>query len=188
LFRPVRILSFLKCQQDRGGEYELKQFNEFCEQHYIIHETTPPYSPESNGVAERKNRILKNIMNAMLISSGAPLNLWEEAILSAYHIQNRIPYKKTSITPYEIWKGHVPNLNYLKVWGCLAKILLPEPKRKKLGPKIFDCMFIGYAYHSASYMFLVTGSDNNVMEINIIVETKNVEFFEHVFSLKNSCW
>jgi len=90
---------------------------------------------------KEKNR-LKNIMNAMLISSDIPLNLWGEAILSACHIQNRIPYKKTGISPYEIWKGHAPNLNYLKVWGCLAKVL-PEPKRKKLGPKIFDCMFIG---------------------------------------------
>ena len=44
-----------RLRSDRGGEYELKQVNEFCE-HGIIHETTPPYSPESNGVAERKNR------------------------------------------------------------------------------------------------------------------------------------
>ena len=45
-------------------------------------------------------------------------------------------------------------------------------------------MFIGYAYHSASYRFLVTRSDNNIMEINTIVETKDAEFFEHVFPLK----
>ena len=64
---------------------------------------------------KEKNRTLKNIMNAMLISSGAPLNLWGEAILSTCHIKNRIPSKKTSITPYEIGKGHAPNLNYLKV-------------------------------------------------------------------------
>ena len=57
---------------------------------------------ESNGVAERKNRTLKNMMNAILISSGAPLNLWGEAILSTCHIKNRIPYKKIGITPYEI--------------------------------------------------------------------------------------
>ena len=82
------------------------------------------------------------MMNAMLIRSGAPLNIWEKAILSACHIQNRMPYKKTDITPYEIWKGHAPNLNYLKVWRCLTKVLLPKLKRKKLGPKTFDCMFI----------------------------------------------
>ena len=55
------------------------------------------------------------MMNAMLVSSGAPLNLWGEAILSAYHIQNRIPYKKTGKTPYKLWKGYTPNIAYLKV-------------------------------------------------------------------------
>ena len=125
------------------------------------------------------------MMNAMLISSDAPLNLWGEVILSACHIQNRIPYKKIGITQYEIWKDHAPNLNYLKVWGCLTKVLLPEPKRKKLGPKTLDCMFIGYAHHSASYRFRVTRSGNNVLKINTIVETKNAELFEHVISLKH---
>ena len=61
---------------DRGGEYEPNPFNSFCEDHRIIHETTPPYSPESNRVIERKNRTLKEMMNAMLVSSGALLNLW----------------------------------------------------------------------------------------------------------------
>ena len=58
------------------------------------------------------------MMNAMLISSGASLNLCGEAIHSTCHIQNRVPYKKTGITPYEIWKEHALNLNYLKVWGA----------------------------------------------------------------------
>ena len=61
---------------DRGGEYESNPFNYFCEDHEIIQETTPPYSLESNGVAERKNRTLKEMMNAMLVSLRASLNLW----------------------------------------------------------------------------------------------------------------
>ena len=64
-----------RLRTDRGGEYESNPFNSFCEDHGIIHETTPPYSPKSNGVVERKNRTLKEMMNAMLVSSRAPLNL-----------------------------------------------------------------------------------------------------------------
>ena len=100
---------------DRGGKCESNPFNTFCEEHEIIHETTPPYFLESNGVVERKNRTLKEMMNAILVSLGASLNLWGEAILSAYHIKNRIPYQKTSKTPYELWKGYTPNIGYLKV-------------------------------------------------------------------------
>lgn len=87
---------------DREGEYDSNPFSAFGEENGIIHEVIPPYSLESNGVAERRNRTLIDMINAMLVSSGAPLNLWGEAILSACHLQNRIPYKKTGKTPYEL--------------------------------------------------------------------------------------
>ncbi|KAL0431577.1 UNVERIFIED_CONTAM: Retrovirus-related Pol polyprotein from transposon TNT 1-94 [Sesamum radiatum] len=62
-------------RSDRGGEYGAP-FEEFCSKFGIIHQTTAPYSPQSNGIAERKNRTLKEMMNAMLINSGLPQNLW----------------------------------------------------------------------------------------------------------------
>ena len=65
-----------RLRTDRGGEYESNPFNSFYEDHGIVHKTTSPYSPESNGVAERKNRNLKEMMNAMLVSLRASLNLW----------------------------------------------------------------------------------------------------------------
>ena len=70
--------------------------------------------------------------------------------LSTCFIQNRVPFKKTSKTPYELWKGYAPDLKYLKVWGCLVKVLLPEPKKRKISPKTFVCMFIGYAFNSTA--------------------------------------
>ena len=70
------------------------------------------------------------MMNAMLVSSRALLNLWGKVILSTCHIQNRIPYKKIGKTFYELWKGYAPNIAYLKVCGCLAKVLSPNLKNK----------------------------------------------------------
>jgi len=62
--------------------------------------------------------------------------------------------------------------------------MLPDPKKRKIGSKTSDYMFLGYAEHSVAYRFLVVKSD--VIEHNTIVETKNVEFFEHIFPLKVS--
>ena len=60
--------------------------------------------------------------------------------------------------------------------------MLPDPKKRKIGSKISDCLFLGYAEHNVAYRFLVLNSD--IIERNTIVETKNVEFFEHIFPLK----
>ena len=58
----------------------------------------------------------------------------------------------------ELWKG-APNLKYLKVWGCLVKVMLPDPKKRKIGSETSDCMFIGYASNSVAYRFLALKSD-----------------------------
>ena len=63
-------------QSDRGGEYKSNEFSDFCSTHGIIHQTMAPYTPMQNGVAERKNITLKEMMNFMLNDSGAPPNLW----------------------------------------------------------------------------------------------------------------
>ena len=60
--------------------------------------------------------------------------------------------------------------------------MLPEPKKRKIGSKTANCMLIGYAQNSAAYRFLVLKSD--VLESNTIIETKNAEFFEHIYPLK----
>ena len=167
LYRKIKRIRY-----DRGSK--CIPLNDYCENEGIIHEVTPPYSPESNGVAKRKNKTLKKMMNSLLVSDSTPNNLWGEAILSACNLQNRIPYKKTGKAPYELWKGHAPNLKYLKVWGCLAKVMLPDPKKRKIGSKTSDCMFIGYASNSATYRFIVFKRD--VLYCNTIIKTKNDEF------------
>ena len=171
-------------RSDRGGEYEFP-FQEIFLENGIIHQMTAPYTPQQNGVAERKNRTLKEMMNALLLSSGLPQNLWGEAVLTATQILNRVPYSKTQIIPYEKWKGRKPNLNYFKVWGCLAKVQVPKPKQVKIGPKTIDCIFIGYANNSKAYRFLVYKSEIPDIHSNTIIESDNAEFFEDIFSYKN---
>ena len=55
------------------------------------------------------------MMNVMLVSSGLTDNMWGDFVLIAWFILNRVPHKKLDLTPYELWRGYAPNLNYLKV-------------------------------------------------------------------------
>ncbi len=108
----------------------------------------------TNGVAERKNRTLTDLVNAMLDTSGLSKAWWGEAILTACHVLNKVPTKDNEITPYEKWPKRRTTLSYLHIWGCLAKVNVPIPKKRKLGPKTVDCVNLGYAKNSVGYRFL----------------------------------
>ena len=75
-------------------------------------------------------------------------------------------------------------MKYFKVWGCLAKVQVPKPKRVKIGPKMVDCVFIGYVTNSKAYRFLVHKSENPELHINTIIESDNAEFFETIYPYK----
>ena len=161
-------------RSDRGGEYFSSEFDSFCELYGIVHESSAPYTPQQNGLAERKNRTLVDMVNSMLLNAKLPYNLWGEALLTACHIHNRTPSRNRKVSPYEIWKGRKPNLNYLKVWGCLAFYRVPDQKRTKLGPRAIKGIFIGYAQNSKAYRILDSVS-------NSVVESREVEFIENKF-------
>ncbi|KAL0412036.1 UNVERIFIED_CONTAM: Retrovirus-related Pol polyprotein from transposon TNT 1-94 [Sesamum latifolium] len=173
-----------RLRSDRGGEYESSKFNEYCQTFGIIHKETPPYSPSSNGVAERKNRTFKDMINSLLLTSGLPKYLWGEALNTACHILNRVPLKHNASTPFELWKGRKPSFKYFRVWGCLAKVLVPEHKRKKLGPKTVDAVFLGYVETSYALRFLIIKSEILGIEVNTIVEFRDAVFIEDVFPMK----
>jgi len=108
-------------RSDRGGEYFSNDFDEFCVEYGIIHERTLPFSPQSNGIAERKNHTLTELVNAMLNTAGLSKEWWGEAILTACHVLNRVPTKNKEITPFEEWEKKRINLLYSRTWGCLAR-------------------------------------------------------------------
>ena len=162
---------------DRGKEYDTVGFNNYIQSLGVVHETTAPYSPFSNGVAEHKNRTLINLTNAMFVSSRAPKYFSSEAVLIANFVLNRVPHKKTYLTPFELWKKYKPNLNFFKVWGCLAYVRLPDPKRPKLRVKASTCVFLGYSLYSTTYRFFDIYN-------NTIIESRDAIFHENKFPFK----
>ncbi|CAL2271116.1 unnamed protein product [Prunus armeniaca] len=125
-----------------------------------------------------------DMVNSVFLSSGLPENLLGEAMLTACFILNRITLKDNEKTPYNLWKGRSSNLRILKVWGCLANILLPDPERKKIGPKTIDAVFLSYEKNSSTNRFLVINSEVKEVANNIVMEARDATFFEDIFLYK----
>ena len=89
-----------------------------------------------------------------------------------------MPNSKTYTSPIERWLNRKPNVFYFRVWGCLAYVRIPDPKRSKLASRAYECVFIGYAIHSKAYRFYD-------IKINVIIESLDAYFFEEKFPFKS---
>nr|GFC12021.1 retrotransposon protein, putative, Ty1-copia subclass [Tanacetum cinerariifolium] len=109
-------------RSDRGGEYISQEFKDYLKACGIVQQLTPPYTLLHNGVSKRRNRTLLNMLRSMMSLTTLPLSFWDYALETAARILNMVPTKKVDKTPYELWHEKVPNLSYLKVWGCEAHV------------------------------------------------------------------
>ncbi|MCO5553185.1 hypothetical protein L7F22_006706 [Adiantum nelumboides] len=137
---------------NRGGEYMSSAFKDFLGKKGIKHQCTMPYTPQQNGVAERKNRSLMEMARCMLKAKSLPHKLWMETVACAAHVLNRCPtHALKTITSYEAWYEKKPLVNYLRVFGCLAYAHIPQQLRGKLDDKAVKCIFVGYNSGSKGY-------------------------------------
>ena len=94
-----------------------------------------------------------------LQEEGCVVDIIGQAVLTSWHVLNKVPTKDNETTPYEQWEKKRTTLSYLCTWGCLAKVNVLIPKKRKLGPKTMDCVNLGYAKNSVGYRFLVVKSE-----------------------------
>jgi len=100
-----------KLRTDGGGEYTSTEFNDFCSSNHINHEVTAPYTPQHNGISDRKNRTLVNMIRSMLKQKLMPHYLWgEAAATAAYLIYRSLTKKLQDKTPKEAWFGVKPSV------------------------------------------------------------------------------
>lgn len=138
-------------RSDRGGEYLSHEFGEHLKQCGIVPQWTPPGMPQWNGVSERRNRTLLDMVRSMMSQSDLPLSFWGYALETAAFTLNRVPSKSVERTPYEIWTGKRPGLSFLKIWGCEAYV--KRMTSDKLSPKSDKCFFVGYPRETKGYYF-----------------------------------
>ncbi|KAJ4751816.1 polyprotein [Rhynchospora pubera] len=158
-------------RSDRGGEYQSKEFNQFCEKEGIHHQLTTPYTPQQNGVAERKNRTVVEMARSMLKSKGLPNQLWAEAVATTVYILNLSPTKAVlNQTPFEAWFERKPSVAHLRVFGCIAYTLISSQNRRKLDQKSEKCVFIGYCLQSKGYRLYNPKSNKIVVSRDVMFD------------------
>jgi transposase InsO family protein len=136
-------LRIKKIRSDNGTEFKNSQIEGFLEEEGIKHEFSSPYTPKQNGVVERKNRTLMDMVRTMLEEYKTLDWFWAEAINTAFYSINRLYLhrilKKTS---YELLTGKKPNVSYFRVFGSKALFLLREVEIKKIVPKVVECFYL----------------------------------------------
>ena len=144
----------------------------------IVWQTTIPYTPEQNGVAERINRTILETAKSMLSFAKLDKFFWAEAVSTAVYIRNRSLPSNDSVEPYEKWFGTKPDVSNLCNFGCRAIVHVPREKRKKLDAKSNNCVFVGYPGHKKGDKFyesvtrsMVISRDVNFLENQLLKDS-----------------
>ena len=145
-------LTIKTLRSDNGGEYKNKEMTKVCQQMKIKQEFTIPYNPEQNGMAERMNRTLTEMVRCMLQDSKMDRKYWAEAILTASDIRNAIVNSSdTKTTPYELANSSKRDPEAMRVFGSLCYAHIPRQKRNKLDNTSIKCQNPGYLHNQPGY-------------------------------------
>ncbi|CAJ2668206.1 unnamed protein product [Trifolium pratense] len=156
---------------DRGGEFTSNEFNDFCSQHGIKRQLTAAYTPQQNGVSERKNRTILNMVRSMLTERGVPKRFWPEAVIWATYVLNRSPTMSVKeVTPEEAWSKVKPAVHYFKIFGCVAYAHVSDTQRKKLDSKSIKCIHLGVSEESKAYKLYDPANKRIIVSRDVIFD------------------
>ncbi|KAJ0609721.1 putative RNA-directed DNA polymerase [Helianthus annuus] len=165
-------------RSDNGTEFVNHQMSNFLKGKGILHQTTCAYTPQQNGVVERKHRHLLNIARALMFQCGLPLGFWSDCILTAVYLINRLPSSVLlGKSPYEIVFGFKPSLIHLRNFGCLcfSTVLNESDKFTYHADK---CVLIGYSNVKKGYK--LWSLDNKK-----VLFSRDVKFYENIYPFKS---
>jgi hypothetical protein len=174
-------LRIKKIRSDNGTEFKNSQIEGFLEDEGIKHEFSSPYTPQQNGVVERKNRTLLDMARTMLDEYKTSDQFWAEAINTACYSINRLYLhrilKKTS---YEHLTGKNPNVSYFRVFGSKCFILVKRGRKSKFAPKAVEGFLLGYDSNTRAY--LVFNKSTRLVEVScdIVFDETNGSQVEQV--------
>ncbi|CAA0839906.1 cysteine-rich RLK (RECEPTOR-like protein kinase) 8 [Striga hermonthica] len=176
--RMVEVQFGVKVNQirtDNGGEFVNKEMEMLLKDNGIIHQRTCPYTPQQNGVVERKHRSILEVARSLAFQCKLQRNLWPYSLLVAVQIINTLPSEKLKWkSPYELLHGSEPAYGMFKVFGCLCYASRLGPNRKKFNERAMPCVFLGYISGTKGYRLYS-------LESKEVFVSRDVIFYEERF-------
>lgn len=164
----AKLLGF---RSDRGGEFNSLEFIRYCEELGIKHFTTAPYTPQQNGVVERRNQTVVEMARCMLKGMAVPAVFWGEAVKAAVYILNRAPTRNLNgVTPYELWHGKKPSVAHLRTFGCSAHVKKLGPGVSKLADRSVAGVMVGYEEGSKAYRIFDPAGNKLMVSRDVVFE------------------
>ncbi|KAJ3473570.1 hypothetical protein NLI96_g12937 [Meripilus lineatus] len=163
-----RDIKAVRC--DNAKEYTEGNFKSYLDGEGILLQSTAPYSPAQNGVAERLNRTLIEHVRAMLLQHDLPKMFWEDAAIYANYLRNLSPTRALKgTTPYEVFFGKKGSVEDLQEFGTNCWVLIPDSKRSKLDAKSEKFTYLGISESGAGYKYFHKPTRQ-------VLTSRNVEF------------
>uniref|UniRef100_A0A5S6Q1M4 Integrase catalytic domain-containing protein n=1 Tax=Trichuris muris TaxID=70415 RepID=A0A5S6Q1M4_TRIMR len=163
---------------DNGREYVNQELQEFFKRKGIEHQFSAPYTPQQNGVAERKNRTLVEMAKSMLVDAKLPERFWGEAICTAAYLQNRLPNRSAEKTPFELWTGKRPDLSHIRTFGSKAYSFVPQQKRRKWDDRAMQGILVGYDNATKGYRLLYPVTNRIWISRSVRIIEKDEQYVE----------
>jgi hypothetical protein len=170
-------------RSDNGTEFKNTQVEAFLDEEGIKHEFSTPYTPQQNGVVERKNQTLIGMARTMLDEYKTLDLFWCEAVNTACHAINRLYlHKKLKKTSYELLTDNKPKASYFRVFGCKCFILSKRPKTSKFAPRVDEGILLGYGSNEYAYRVFNKISGRVKVAVDVTLDESNGSQVEQVDS------
>jgi hypothetical protein len=178
-----------KVRSDNDSEFKNTRIDELCDEYGIRHQFSAKYTPQSNGLVERKNRTLIDMARSMLSEYNVSHSFWAEAINTACFYSNCLYcYQFLEKTPYEILNGRKLNIAYFRVFGCQLYILKKGTRLSKFEKKCDEGFLLGYSTTSKAYIVcnLASSSLKEVHDVEFDVTNGSQEEDENLDDVRGT--
>jgi transposase InsO family protein len=164
--------SKIKClRYDNGGEFNSKEFMDYCSRNGIKRQFFVSRTPQQNGVVERKNTTVQEMDRTMLMDSKLTDIFWTHAVHTTVHIQNRVMLiNNIEKTPYDLWKGRPTNVKHFRVFGGKCYIKREDGRMRKFDSRVDKGVLVGYSSTRKAYKCYNLRLTKIVESINVTID------------------